>query len=426
MTEDVRPGIAVLASPGLDAGAARDVVGGVGGRVCGPDRARVALVLLDPAVPIGASMLGSAAAVPDAVPRVFVTVGTDAVAGWDVVADRTRAVLGRHSARSSDTFLSVARPFGDSAGWSAVTDTVREVIETVIETTAEVARAAAGDRSPSEARTEREALAELEAMRTRRARLGARPVGADRSEQATALRVGLASVRVQVVHEVGARRRELSARVAHALSRPGRAGLARFPAALAADLDAAGRALSAATADAVGDLERRVLGAEVAGSPPITMGSATDQPVPPRARASAEDVLGIVVGGSAGAGVGRVLAWALSLGGPWSVGVSAVCAIVMGAAVFRVRRTAATRSRLRRWGGEVVADAAASWEREVASLLVDVDARLTRAAQARARGNAVSRSEADACDRSIAAAALEVRVEARRRDVRGCGEPGGR
>ncbi|MGB3770905.1 MAG: hypothetical protein WBA00_07170, partial [Rhodococcus sp. (in: high G+C Gram-positive bacteria)] len=140
--------------------------------------------------------------------------------------------------------------------------------------------------------------------------------------------------------------------------------------------------------------------------------STTHQPVPVPSRRSADDVLAGVVGASAGAGVGRAAMWALSIGGALALAVAVVTAAAMAAAVIRSRSTSARRSRLRRWASEVVADATATWERDVASRVLAADSTLASAASART-ADAIARRDA-----RIAEIDTEIRAAAARASAR--------
>ncbi|WP_052493375.1 hypothetical protein [Rhodococcus sp. MEB064] len=367
--------VAVLSAPGMSERDVRRAVESAGWAVVPVASGAAVIVLLDPDLPVGRALIESVRAVPLDLPIVVVVPAAD-----HEQAARIRSAVAALAPRCASAPVVV--PSVD--GPSALVETVERAVGRIDD--AEVDRLLRADALAS-ARSALAAAArndtgvdEIAALRERRRRV---LVDAGTGDG----RTSSGELRIELAHRVGVHRRETAARVSEAVASARRADLRQIPAGVMEEIDAASARLTAEVDAAFG--RRGAVGTVIAAG-----GSSTDQPAPPGGRWTSEDVLAGIVGASAGAGVGRAGAWAMSVGGLLASVVAVLGAVSMATAVVGTRATASSRARLRRWAIEVVADAAATWERDIASRILAADASAADLAVSRARDRAARRDAA--------------------------------
>lgn len=382
--------VALLVAPGLPRTDLETALAAQGLSLTDAASASAVGVVLDPSLPIGRTLTESIRAIPIDTPVVVAVPTVDAAVAARVVADAA-AFAPRLAAAPTVVDVDAGRVAVDivrAAGRTDRTAATRQAVQHAL-LTARSALAKAGREDPG--------AADLAELRDRRNRV---PTAVD---DAAAMRRRVAEVRLDLAHRVGVHRRDTAARVTDAVTTARGRDLRRVPAAVAAEVLATSQRLSREVSGALDCLGET----GVSGGAPFGT-STTDQP-PPTGRRSVEDVLAGVIGASAGAGVGRVVSWAVSLGGTASMIAVVVGAALMSAAVVRTRTISADRARLRRWATEVVADAAATWDHDVASRVLAVEAALGARMAARARDASARRdariAEIDREIREVAAAA---------------------
>ncbi|EME16608.1 hypothetical protein G419_19995 [Rhodococcus triatomae BKS 15-14] len=224
------------------------------------------------------------------------------------------------------------------------------------------------------------------ALRERRAALVADRDG-PRAEAGSALRRLSALARVDLTHHVADRVRAGVAVLRAELDRSGRSALHAFPDRVRDELG-----LLTAEVDATTGAALDALAAEVLGSPHPVAGPnrpppAVDDPQP-RHR-GVEDRMMILVGASAGAGLGRLVVAPMSeipaldlLALPLPLVVGGVAAW----ALTRMRGLAADRAHLRLWLAEVASQVRSGLEQRVLARLVELEAEVVDAVQRAHRG----------------------------------------
>ena len=261
------------------------------------------------------------------------------------------------------------------------------------------------------------------ALQRERARLlGARDGG--RTEAIAALRAGIQQARVDLVGEVGARVRAVNA-AARADADGGQPGfLARFGAAV----DAAAVAVEHASDRRLADLQRSVLGTAPSSGEPAPPPDLGAPPEPVRRRV--EDRMTILLGASAGLGLGRYAVAPLANVPALEVAAMPITLLigVFGALwLTRSRAQIADRARLRQWASDALANLKAQLEQRALGRLLTVEAEIadTLAARAAQRASEVERrlatldaqirrraAERSACARDLAVLDRHVRETA--------------
>ncbi|MFE3293273.1 hypothetical protein [Rhodococcus sp. NPDC059234] len=372
--------------------------------------AAVVLMVLDASGPLGREeldLLRSGTA--EAWSVSFALTGIDVHRGWESVRERDEALLAEHAPRFVGAVIHPISGHGDES-LSGLLDELGAALgrdRTRTQGPTHERRRAAADRARERVRSAATALRgdeDAAALRAQRAELIAARDGV-RTESAATLRRLTALARVDLVHDVGDRVRALSATARSRIDRADRSGLTRFPdwlreqvVGLTADLDeAAGDRLDGIGAQVVGPAEAAV------GAPNRTP-PAVDGPEP-RHR-GAEDRMTILVGASAGLGLGRLVMSPIGAVPALNLASIPVALLIGGAAAWwltRARGQVADRNHLRQWTTETLAQVRAVLEQRALGRLVDTEARVADALLAAHR-----RRVAEADDR-LAALDLQLR-----------------
>ncbi|PTR23547.1 hypothetical protein C8K36_109129 [Rhodococcus sp. OK519] len=240
------------------------------------------------------------------------------------------------------------------------------------------------------------------ALRERRTRLLAER-GTGRAELSAQVRADVQRTRIDLVHAVGVRTRELSTVVRTALDRAGRRELTVFPDRFAHLAAAVTSDIDTVTGDRLDDLGRRagVTGGSVAPGGPASPMS----PPEPRYR-GVEDRMMVIVGASAGVGLGRLAVAPLSMVPALDIATIPVTLALGGAAAWwlaRSRRLVADRAHLRQWASDATAGLRAQLEQRVLARLLETEAAVG------ARVIADGRAAAATADAEIASIDAEIR-----------------
>lgn len=380
----------------------------------------VTVLVLDAGVVIGAAELDLVRRSTGAGSRVLLVLnGTHAHLDWQLVRDRSAELLAAAGLDCEIVPVSArlalaARTAADSAlldrSGLAVLH-ARLVALTTDTTTVDARRAAAAAQVVAQTldriTQEHTALAagrETEMLRAERARLLAERDGG-RAVAVSALRAQLNLARMDLLTQVGHRVRALHAEARTELDKLDRAGRAGFPerlrSAVAALTDTVDRDIAARLTEL---RARAAVATPATGTPDRAPGYRHD-PAPtlgpdpqPRGR-GVEDHLMIVVGASAGVGLGRLLVSPLALVPALDVATIPV-ALLLGAGaaawVVRARRQLADRDHLRQWVVDAIANVKAQLEQRAVTALVEAETELS---------DEMARSAADrmlAVDRRVA------------------------
>ncbi|MFI2231495.1 hypothetical protein [Nocardia testacea] len=362
----------------------------------------VVLLILDAGVVIGAAELDTARRLCAEGARVLLVLnGTHAHKDWQLVRDRSAELLAAAELDCeivpvSARLAMAARTAGDStlldrSGLAALH--TRLVALTADTATAAARRAAALAQVVAGTReriVQEEAQlrsgTEVELLRGERARLLADRDGG-RAVAVSTLRAQINLARVDLLTQVGSRVRALHAEARAELDSMDRAGRRDFPERLrqavaqltgTVDLDIAAR---------LTELRARAAAAHPATLPPAA-GTPTPRyepaptlgPDPQVRRGGVEDHLMIVLGASAGVGLGRLMVSPLALVPAWdaaSVPVTLLLGAGAAAWVVRARRQLADRDHLRHWVADAVANVKAQLEQRAVTALVETESDLS-------------------------------------------------
>ncbi|MFI1463811.1 coiled-coil domain-containing protein [Nocardia carnea] len=359
----------------------------------------VTVLVLDAGVVIGATELDLVRRLSAAGSRVLLVLnGTHAHLDWQLVRDRsaellTAAGLDCEIVPVSARLALAARTAADSAlldrsGLASLH--ARLAALTTDTTTVDTRRSAATAQVVAQTLdriAQEEALlaagSEAEMLRAERARLLAERDGG-RAVAVSTLRAQLNLARMDLLTQVGHRGRALHAEARTELDRLDRAGRAGFPerlrSAVAALTDTVDRDIAARLT------ELRARAAAAGPGAPDRAPVHRHDPAPtlgpdpqPRGR-GVEDHLMIVVGASAGVGLGRLLVSPLALVPALDVATIPVTLLLgAGAAawVVRARRQLADRDHLRQWVVDAIANVKAQLEQRAVTALVEAETELS-------------------------------------------------
>ncbi|MGA6203406.1 hypothetical protein ACPESR_01475 [Nocardia testacea] len=362
----------------------------------------VVLLILDAGVVIGAAELDTARRLCAEGARVLVVLnGTHAHKDWQLVRDRSAGLLAAAELDCeivpvSARLAMAARTAADStlldrSGLPALhTRLVALTADTATATArraAALAQVVAGTRERIvQEEAQLRSGTEVELLRGERARLLADRDGG-RTVAVSTLRAQINLARVDLLTQVGSRVRALHAEARAELDRMDRAGRREFPERLrqavaqltgTVDLDIAAR---------LTELRARAAAAHPATLPPA-VGTPTPRyepaptlgPDPQVRRGGVEDHLMIVLGASAGVGLGRLMMSPLALV-PALDAASVPVTLLLGAGaaawVVRARRQLADRDHLRHWVADAVANVKAQLEQRAVTALVETESDLS-------------------------------------------------
>lgn len=426
-------GLFITGTPGSGVGAVSDELDALARTP--PLRARdsasaaVVLFVLDASASLGRAALADLVPVLESTTTALLVNKTDVHRNWREVVRAVSEAIGEHVPRSVDVTVlptsaklaerariavdpKMSAAYAEDSGIGEVLRFVEAALEQPNDVLQErkynaaVRAAADGARAEivAKARTVTGVGATV-GLRAERARLTAvRDRG--RVELASALRNRLQLARSDTGHDIDERMREFSSAARESIDSSKRAELTQL-----------GDRLAEQLAEVVVDIEARVTGRLQAID--VDLGLSAHLPVPegrapavadrvPR-RKNIEDTMMIVVGASAGVGLGRIVVSPLSMLPaldiavvPVSLMLGAVCAWWM----VRSRRLVADRAHLRRWVANITASAKSSLEQRSVSLLLGAETVFTAAAHSATRSSSVDADkELERVDAELRAAA---------------------
>lgn len=331
--------VCVAGLPGSGAARLADDLRRLGLDVVSDGPAAVAVVVFEANAVVGhaeLALLREAAAETTA--TVCVLHGVDERPDWPAIRAADLEILHRHAPWSEGAVLLPVTARPDHPEASTLTG-LRDVLTATLRAATDPRRAraavVAGTRLMIEEEIARLAQEDDEAaLRDERARL----VASARATPTPDLR----RLQVELLHETAT---GLRATATAALGTLEKDGDVAAVAVVDAGLDELGARLTAALTGVAPEV------------PPVVL---TRTPPPPAGVRSLEDVLTVVFGASAGAGLGGLLTAPFgTLPGWTALPVAVVCAVPAAAALVRVRRRIAHRDRMRRWVTEELAVARA-------------------------------------------------------------------
>ncbi|MFC7446679.1 hypothetical protein [Rhodococcus daqingensis] len=369
--------------------------------------AGVALMVLDAAAPLGREeldLLRGGAEFAHTV--VFALTKVDAHDGWAAVARRNADLLAAHAPRFAGVVIHpVSAP--DGSGLDELRAALLEAHESAPRREAQLRQRVAGvaERTGELVRASVVSLRagdDTATLRAERAALIADREGW-RTERAAVLRRVAALARVDLVHEVNDRVRAESAAARAALDRADRAALASYPSRLRAAVAELTARVDEATDARLAEIGGQVLGAALPDENRLSSVPSIEPPSP-RHR-GIEDRMMIVLGASAGLGLGRMVMAPLSTMPALDL-VSIPVTLLLGAAaawwLTRARGHLADRTHLRQWTVETLATVRSVLEQRVLGRLVDVEARCAEAVLATHRDRLLeSEARLAALDRQL-------------------------
>ncbi|MGW5145394.1 hypothetical protein [Rhodococcus koreensis] len=353
-----------------------------------PLDAGVVLMVLDAAAALGREELSVLDVVArPACPVVFALTKTDVHRDWAGVRERNRTLLARHAARFADAEIHPVAAGG--SGVEAVlaallraagdeTRDTRPAAEAVLEQTRRMIAATA--RSVRET----EPGAELRAERVRALTL--RDGG--RTERVAQLRGQVQLAKVELLHEVASQVRAAGASARSEIDRAGRGTLADYPGRLAEIVRERSGAVDAAVTGRLDDLRSR---AGVAASDSEAPAPLPEPVVPegpePRHR-GLEDRMTILIGASAGLGLGRLVVSPLSMVPALDIATIPLTLALGAVAAWwltRSRAHVAERAHVRQWATEALVHVRSQWEQFVLARLLAAETRVSEAIIAESR-----------------------------------------
>ncbi|RVW01856.1 hypothetical protein EF834_15370 [Rhodococcus spongiicola] len=403
----------VVAVRGIDPGPVLDALAPHEPVTAVPGCAAVVVMALDAASVLGRDELSALdAAAADVERVVFVLTGAGA-AGRDTVRERNEALLRAHAARFADVCVLTTT--------DALPSAVEEVLAADPEATARRnARRAAHSlvertrhRITETAQVMRDgsevAAAEL---RTRKGRLALERDGG-RAERLARLRGDVQQVRVELLHEAANRARSVSAAARSEIDRAGRGDLPAFPERMG---DLAKQTTTELDEIVARQLEELVDRAGVHGLPPAASAAPEDGPAGPQPRhRGVEDRLMVVVGASAGAGIGRLAISPISMMPALDIATIPITLALGGAAAWwiaRTRRLVAERAHVRQWASDTAGHLRSQLEQRVHRRILEIEAQVSDQILAD------SRTAALAVDEELARIDAEARLLAAERKGR--------
>ncbi|MCQ4121115.1 hypothetical protein [Rhodococcus tibetensis] len=363
-----------------------------------PLDAGVVLMVLDAAAPLGREELSVLDVVTrPACPVVFALTKIDVHRDWATVRERDRALLAGHAERFADvTIHAVAaglrgaptRESGVEALLAALlsaadgqTREARSGTERVLEQTRRMIVATGRSIRETEAGAD---------LRAERARLLAHRDG-QRAERVARLRSQVQLGKVELMHEVSSRIRAAGAAVRADIDRAGRTELADYPDRLADVVKKLSADLDGVVTTRLDHLRARagVAASDAPGTVPPPDSTVPGRPEP-RHR-GLEDRMTILIGASAGLGLGRLVVTPLSVVPALDI-ASIPLTLTLGGGVAwwlaRARGHIAERSHMRQWATESLTTVRAQWEQLVLGRLLSAEAQISEMILAESRSRA--------------------------------------
>lgn len=351
---------------GIDAGPVREALAAQMPITDVPDDAAAVVMVLDELSVLGRDELAALDAAAAHVERVLFTTSGDAS---DVV-ERDEALLRAHSPRYAD-----ARVLGRAELSHDVRDALAAYADVIVDRNRRRSTVSLVEQTCRMIAATAESVRADDAtpLRERRTRLVA-DRGRGRAELSALVRADVQRARIDLVHVVGARTRELSTLVRAEIDRAGRDELAAFPERFAQLADALTVEVDTAARHRLDDLVGRAGLTDPPADPGPT--EASVPPPTPRHR-GVEDRMMVIVGASAGVGLGRLAVAPLSMVPALDIATIPVTLTLGGAAAWwlaRSRRLVADRAHLRQWASDAGAGLRAQLEQRVLARLLETEA----------------------------------------------------
>jgi len=376
--------------------------------------AAVVVMVLDGASVLGRDELAALdAAAADVERVVFVLTGGGASADREAVRDRDEALIRTHSARFADVRVlpgpdDLAAVVRDALAVDpdviADRNTRRAAHSLVERTCRRITETARATRDGSDAAT-----AEL---RARKARVVAMRDGG-RAERLARVRGDVQRARIDLMHATGGQVRAVSAAVRADIDRAGRRDLHTIPERMAELADRASTELDAVVGQRLTELVAR---AGVSDLPPAApMPHEPPPPGPEPRHRGVEDRMMVVVGASAGVGLGRLAVAPISMVPALDIATIPITLVLGGAAAWWLagaRRLVAERAHLRQWTSDAAAHLRSQLEQRVLGRVLETEAAVS------ASVIADSRAAGLAADEELAAIDAEARRLAAQRSGR--------
>ncbi|RVW01351.1 coiled-coil domain-containing protein [Rhodococcus xishaensis] len=405
--QDWRTGRAVhvVAVRGIDPASVLDALASVDPVTAAPGGAAVVVMVLDAASVLGRDELSALDEAAADVERVVFVLTSARDARLDAVRQRNETLLRAHAARFADVRV------------LTMTETLLSVVEEVLAADRDVtagrnARRAAHSlvertrcRITETARVLRDGSDdEAAALRTRKGRLALERDGG-RAERLAQLRGDVQRVRVELLHEAANRSRSVAAAARLEIDRAGYGDLQAIPERMN---DLADRTVTELDEIVARQLEEVVGQAGVRDMPPAASAPPEEGPAGPQPRhRGVEDRLMVVVGASAGVGIGRLATSPISMVPALDIATIPITLALGGAAAWwiaRSRRLVAERAHVRQWASDTAGHLRSQLEQRVQRQILETEAQVS------ARILDDSRAAALAVDEELA----RIDVEARR------------
>jgi len=410
-----RPGrvVHVVAVRGIDATSVVDALASLDPVTDAPDGAAVVVMVLDDSSVLGRDELAALDAASADVERVvFVFAGFARHPERDAMRARDEALLRAHSSRFADVrvldtpddLTAVVRE-ALAADPAAIADrNARRAAHSLVERTCRrITETARATRDGSDAAT-----AEL---RARKARLLAMRDGG-RAERLAQLRGDVQRARIDLLHTAGSLVRAVSVALRADIDRAGRRDLPALP-------ERMNELAGGAATDLDTVVDRRL--AELVGRagtdllPPAPFPPSDPLPAPEPRHRGIEDRMMVIVGASAGVGLGRLAVAPLAMVPALDIATIPITLTLGGAAAWWLagaRRLVADRAHLRQWASDSTAHLRSQLEQRVLGRILETEAVVS------ARVVADSRTAALAVDEELAGVDAEARRLASERSGR--------
>lgn len=404
--------VRVVAVRGIDPTSVLDALAPFDPVTDAPDGPAVVVMVLDGASVLGRDELAALDAAAADVERVaFVLTGADAHADRDAVRERDEALLRAHSGRFADVRVllgpdvlpAVVRDALVDPGVIADRNTRRAAHSLVERTCRRITETARATRDGSDAATDE--------LRARKARLVAMRDGG-RAERLARLRGDVQRARIDLMHAAGSEVRAVAAAVRADIDRAGRRDLHTLPERMGELADRAATDLDAVVGRRLADLAAR---AGVSDLPAAAPAPHDPPPGPEPRHRGVEDRMMVIVGASAGVGLGRLAVAPISMVPALDIATIPITLTLGGAAAWWLagaRRLVAERAHLRQWVSDSAAHLRSQLEQRVLGRILETEAAVS------ARVIADSRAAGLAVDEELAGIDAEARRLAAQRSGR--------
>lgn len=211
-----------------------------------------------------------------------------------------------------------------------------------------------------------------------------------RAERSAELRGRLQLVRSEVVHDISETLRQFASSARESVDAASRAELRHLEQHLGGTLDDAVSGVDARLGERLRRIDAEL---ELAADIPASSALVVDHPAPSARRRGMEDKVMVVVGASAGVGLGRVAVSPLSMIPALDIAVIPVSLLIGAACAWWLvgsRKLVADRAHLRSWLADATSSAKSSLEQDALARILAAEASFTAATRTTARAAAES------------------------------------